>query len=179
MNNEEKILEVLFEDSYREYHIRLLAKLTKLNPNTIINITGKLEKEGLIKKTKDKDTNRVLIKSNTQNRIFILKKKFYNITKILNSGLIDYLEQELSFPTVVLFGGYAKAENHLKSDLDLFIISDVKKELNLERFEKKMGTEIQVFLNNKKDFQRMKLINKELINNVINGYVLTGYLEVL
>lgn len=172
MNNKEKILKVLFENSQREYHIRLLAKLTGLNPNTIINLTN----DDFIFKKKDEDTNRVIIKAITDNIDFKLQKKFYNIRKIYDSGLIKFLNDELSFPTVVLFGSYAKADNHPKSDIDIFIIADEKKELSLKKFEKILQTEIQIFMHTKKE---LKKLNAELINNVINGYVMSGFLEVL
>ncbi|MBU0472502.1 MAG: nucleotidyltransferase domain-containing protein [Nanoarchaeota archaeon] len=179
MDSEEKVLEVLFENSNKEYHVRLLAKLTNLNPNTIINITDKLKKESLLTKQKDVDTNRVLIKAKIQDRYFKLKKKFYNTDKIYKSGLIEFLEEKLSYPTVILFGSYAKAENHVESDIDLFIICDEKIELDLNVFENVLNTKIQLFIHTKQEFKKMKTNNKELINNVLNGYIMTGYLEVL
>ena len=179
MNAKEKIVKQLCEDSYREYHIRLLAKLTKLSPNTVITGTDELQKEGIITKERDTQTNRVIIKANTQNNQFLLQKKFYSLQEIYDSGVIDHLQQELSFPTIVLFGSFAKGENRPESDIDLFIISDVDKKVDLKTFEKKLDAEIQVFLHTKKSFRELIKANKELMNNVLNGYVLTGYLEVL
>jgi predicted nucleotidyltransferase len=176
MDNLNKIEKVFFEDSYKEYHIRHLARLTKLNPNTIINLIKKIKYLDI---NKDKTTNRVTIKPITQDPKFLLKKKFYNIRKISDSGLISFLNDELSLPTIILFGSYAKAENHPESDIDIFIISDEKKKINLYKFENKLKTEIQVFHHTKKDFKKIKQNNTELINNVINGYVLSGYFEVL
>jgi predicted nucleotidyltransferase len=177
MNNVDLILVPFFEDSAREFHIRLLARKTSLNPNTVINITEKLVNDGLLLRRKDKETNRVLLKANFKSREFKLKKKFYNLKRIYDSGLIDYVEDQLSFPLVVLFGSFAKVENHLESDLDLFILADEKKKLNLKTFESKLGCEIQVFLHTKEEFKRLKKTNKELVNNFINGEILTGFLE--
>lgn len=179
MNNENKVLKILFEDSYRTYHIRLLAKLTGLNPNTIITITNKLEKQELLSKNKDPEINKININANNANSKFILKKKFYNINKILNSNLIEFLEQKLAHPTIILFGSQAKAENRTDSDIDIFIIGDIKKELDLSKFEEILGSEIQVFIHTKKEFEKLKKTNIELINNVLNGYILNGFLEVL
>lgn len=177
MNNEEKILEILFENSNKEFHIRKLARLTKLNPNTIINITNKLLNKKLISKKKDEDTNRVLIKANLNNE-FKLKKQFYNIKKIINSGLIEYLNNTLAFPSIFLFGSYAKSENHKNSDIDLFIICDKIIKIDLSYFEKKLNCEIQLFIHNKEEFIKMKKDNKELLNNVLNGIKLSGYLDI-
>ena len=138
MNNKEKILKFIFEEPNKEFHLRLLARLSGLHPNTVISITDELSKCGLITKHKDKERNVAVIKANKQNDIYKLKKQFYNIEKIHESGLIDFLNRELSYPAVFLFGSYAKAE-----------------------------------------FEKLKKTNPELINNVLNGYKLTGYLEVI
>jgi len=178
MNNIENVLKFLFEEPIKEFHIRLLARLTKLNPNTIINLTDKLVEEGLIIKYKNKDNKLCVIKANTQNSYYKLKKQFYNIEKIFRSGLIDYLNENLSYPAVILFGSYTKAENHSGSDIDLFIISEEKKKLDLKIYKNKLNAEIQLFVHTKKEFNKLKNTSPELINNVLNGYKLTGYLEV-
>jgi len=179
MNNINKLLKIFYEESGREFHIRLLARLTGLNPNTVINISKKLNEQDLIIIKKDKETNKVILRANIGNKIFRLNKQKYNLEKIYKTQIIDYLNDELAYPTVVLFGSYAKAENHKNSDIDLFIISDEKKKLNLYKFEKMLRAEIQVFLHTKNEFTKLKKNSKELINNVINGYVLSGFLEVL
>lgn len=177
MNNESKISKLLFEKPNKEFHIRLLARETGLNPNTIINITQRMQTEGLLKKTKDKEKHLVLIKANTENRRYKLRKRVYNLEKIYDSGLVEFLENELSYPTIILFGSYAKAENHEESDIDLFIISDEKKKPDLNKYEHNLGTEIQLFIHTKQEFEKLKKTNTELLNNVLNGIILSGFLE--
>ncbi|MFH1669454.1 MAG: nucleotidyltransferase domain-containing protein [Candidatus Woesearchaeota archaeon] len=179
MNNTEKVKTQIFENPSKEFHIRLLARKTGLHPNTIITITDRLQKEGLLVKKKSSDTNLTLIRANTQNRQYKLQKTFYNINKINTSGLIDFLEKELSHPTIILFGSYAKGENHPESDIDLFIIAAEKKKIDANKYEDKLGVEIQLLIHTETEFGKLKKNNKELINNVINGYKITGYLEVL
>ena len=178
MNNEEKILELLFEEPTREFHIRLLARLTNLHPNTIINITNKLVKQGFIAKYKNKDNNLVIIKPNIQNIFYKLRKQFYNINKIYQSGLIDYLNDLIGYPTIILFGSYAKSENHKESDIDLFILTEGKQKLDLKKYESKLNAEIQIFMHTNNELNNLKKNSPELINNIINGYKLSGYLEV-
>ncbi len=178
MNNKDKILKQLFEKPAKEFHIRLLARLTKLNPNTIINITNDFIKEGLVIKRKDKERNITIVKANTQNIFYKIKKQSYNIEKIHKSKLINFINEKLAYPTIILFGSYAKAENHEKSDIDLFIISEEKKKLNLNKFEQKLETSIQLFIYTKEEFQKAIKKNPELINNMINGIILSGFLEV-
>ncbi|MFC1774742.1 nucleotidyltransferase domain-containing protein [Nanoarchaeota archaeon] len=176
VDNRKKIMNCIYEDSLFEFHIRLLARMTKLHPNTVMKETDELEKEGLVVKIPNKLQNRTIIKGNTNNIFFLLSKKFHNIEKIYKSGIIEYLNTKMHYPTVVLFGSYAKAENHKESDIDLFIISE-EKVPDLLRFERKLNTEIQVFVHTKKSFRKLQETSPELLNNVMDGYVLTGYVE--
>ena len=85
MNNKEKLLEILFEEPSKQFHIRLLARLAKINPNTVINISNLLLKEGLISKYKDKDSHLTFIKANTENPYYKLKKQFFNNELIITA----------------------------------------------------------------------------------------------
>ena len=177
MDNRSKALKEIFEEHPNSLHIRLLARKTGLNQNTIVNITDKLAQEGIITKEKDKETNKVSIKGNTHNQMFLLQRKFYNIKKIYESGLIEHLNDKLHYPTIILFGSYAKAENTKNSDIDIFIICDEKIKLDLSEYYDKLGAEIQLFIHTKKEFDTLKKTNKELMNNVINGSILSGFVE--
>ncbi len=179
MDNRQKILEVLFEEPDRDFHIRLLARRTGLHPNTVIKVTAMLAQEGLITKEKSKETNFHIIRANTSNRMFRLAKLFFNINKIYTSGIIDALNDTFAYPTIILFGSYAKAENTKESDIDLFIITAEKKHFNTDAFLEKLDAEIQLFVHTKSEFGKVKKQNKELINNVMNGIILEGYIEVV
>ena len=179
MNNREKVLKILFEESYREFHLRLLARLTKLNPNTVLTLTHTLANERIIKKHKHRDTRLVIVKANTESRDFKLLKQFYNIKKLYQSGLIDHLEKTYDHPTIILFGSYNKAENRPGSDIDLFIVTDYTRVCDVSQYSKKLGAEVQLFVHSRQEFNQIKKTSKELLNNVLNGYKLTGYLEVV
>ena len=62
--------------------------------------------------------------------------------------------------------------------MDLFILTEEKKEINLEKFERILGCEINILKYNEIKFKKMRQNNKELLNNIINGIVIYGYLEV-
>jgi predicted nucleotidyltransferase len=178
MNNKEVILNRLFENSYKEYHIRELARDTNISPNTVITITDELKKENLIFKKKDETTNMIIIKANTDNDLFLVKKKNYNAEKIIKSGLVEYLNESLSYPLIILFGSYSKGENHNKSDMDIFILADEKEKIDLKPFETKLNCKIELFLYSKKEYLSLKKSNPELLNNILNGYKLSGVIEV-
>ena len=95
-----------------------------------------------------------------------------------SSFLIQKIKDKSIINNIILFGSVAREEADIGSDIDIFILSNEKKELNLKEYEKKLETEIQIFLHTKKEFENMKKSNKGLLNNILNGIKLSGFLEV-
>ena len=67
-----------------------------------------------------------------------------------------------------------KVEDIETSDIDIYIETLKKQVFNLEKFEKILQRKIQIFNYSNLD----KIQNKELANNIINGLILNGFLEV-
>jgi len=173
----DNILKYFINEPEREFFVRELAKLNKKSPTTISKYLHQLKKENLL--TSKNKYNHLLFKANTESRKFKDKKLFYNIEQLRKSGLIDYLVEEFNQPTaIILFGSFSKANNIPQSDIDLLIVTPVKKELKLSKFEKILKHNIQLFLYSQAEIERMKIKNKELLNNLINGFTLFGYWEV-
>ena len=70
---------------------------------------------------------------------------------------------------IILFGSLSKLESKKNSDIDLAVIGDMNKKIDLGKYEKKLGREIQLFC-----FKSIDNINKELKLNIMNGYVMWG-----
>lgn len=169
--------EVIFKEPEREFHIREISKIFKKSPTTISKYLFQYKKEGLLKAVNK--LNHLLYRADTSSSLFKQAKLNYNIRILYESGLIDYLIEEFNNPeSIIIFGSFAKAEDILSSDIDILIISPVKKELNLEKFEGKLGRKIQLFIHSSGDIEKMKKENKELLNNFINGIKIYGFWEV-
>ncbi len=172
----DNLLKYFIKEPEREFHIRELAKLSKKSPTTISKYLNKFKKEGLLKS--EKKLNHLLFKADTENIFFRDLKLLYNIKRLRKSNLIDYLIEEFNHPeAIVLFGSFSKAEDIPRSDIDILIITPQKKEINLDKFENKLGHKIQLFLHSNKEIERMKVKNKDLINNWVNGFILYGFWE--
>jgi len=161
-------LKPFFEDCYRRINIREYSRIMNLSPPTASKLLSNYGKEGLLLMEKDK--NYIYYYTNKSSKDFIDLSRIYWKLKFLD--LLDYLNKNLLSPTIILFGSLAKAESKFDSDIDLCIIAR-KKELKLLEFEEKFKRKIQLFV-----FDSIKDIkNKELANNIINGYVLNGRLK--
>lgn len=158
-------LKPFFEDCYRRINVREYSRLMKISPPTASKILFDFNKEGLLQI--EKDRNYIFYYSNKNNKLFIDLSRIY--WKIKLSELINYLNQSLTNPSIILFGSLSKAEVKEDSDIDICIIGH-KKELNFKNFEKNLKRKIQLFF-----FSSIEDIkNKELTNNIINGYLLGG-----
>lgn len=175
--NIDSFLVHFFEDANRWFHVREMARLSRVNPTTASKYLIKLHKENLLIKKYEK--GHLLFKANNENDFYKDAKVYFNVRLLRHSGLIGYLDKELHYPeAIVLFGSCSKGENDKNSDFDLFAVSNVKKELDLGVFEKKIKARIQLFIKNKKEFINLQKENKNLANGIINGIVIKGYIEV-
>lgn len=171
-----KLLPYFYEQSERQFHIRELARITHKSPASISQHLQKLRQKKLL--ISQKKLNHLLYKANTEEILFKVKKRAYNIETLYNSGLIHYIQEEYNQPqAIILFGSYAKGENNPQSDIDLIIITPLKKPVNLNPFEKKLHHSLQIFTYSLEELRTLTTQNKELLNNFINGIVLEGYME--
>lgn len=109
--------------------------------------------------------------ANKKDHLFIHYKKIYNLDCLKNSALIEYIENKCQPNSIILFGSFQKGEDTFDSDIDLFVESN-EDNLNLEKYEEKLNRKIQIHFKNK-----FKKYPNELKNNLINGIVLSGFLE--
>ena len=172
MFKEITVLEQFLIDPVREYSVREYAKIIKKSPATTSKWLMELANKGYLESREFR--NHLLFRAKKDEMCFIELKKYYNIKKIRDSGLIKFLEKEYNFPAIILFGSYAKAENNIESDVDIVVISERSDIVKLKNYEKILNAEIQLFVVKKLS----DLGNKHLMNNVVNGVVLSGNIEV-
>lgn len=171
------ILQPFFSEPRRGFLIRELAKDTKINHTTIRKWVQYYAKEGLLVKKPSKPFP--VFQANTQSKKYLNLKLYNNLELIRKSELIERLEKAYNYPTIVLFGSFAKAIDDEKSDVDICIISDVQRTFDTKEAEHAIGRKISVHLFTNKSWNEAKRKNPNLINSIINGITLSGQLEVL
>jgi len=172
MFKELNMLKPFFENPLKEFNIREIARLLKIAPATAGKQLKLFAKKGILKERKER--NLILYKSNLDNEQYLDLKKFYNIRKIKESGLIDELNKIYLKPAIILFGSASEGIDIENSDIDLLIISEKIKDLmNHEIFENKLNRKLQFFI--VKSIKDIK--NNHLINNMINGIKLQGEIK--
>jgi len=170
MNSKEKFLALIFKNPTRKFHIREFARESKLNPNTVLSLINTFQSEGII--VLEKKRHITEFSANLDSQQYFTKKRIFNLSQLYDSGLVDFLEKNYSPETICVMGSYSRGEDIERSDIDLVLIGKNQKEFNLSKFEKFLSRKIHLILT---DYKNM---SKEFYNNLINGVVLSGYLEV-
>ncbi len=165
-----------FEEPTREFGVREFARLHKIAPATASKELSVLCDQNLIVKRKER--NVLLFKAKEDSQEYKDAKRAYSIQKIRASGILTYLDGALGIPIAVfLFGSYAKAENRPGSDIDLFVMTRTKRQIDVSAFEKKLKAPIQLFVHTPEEIDTLKTKNPHLLNNMINGVKLAGFWE--
>jgi predicted nucleotidyltransferase len=152
--------------------VREIERILKLPLPSVIRYCKELEGEEMLSTIKIGNLN--FYAANRGNAKYHIEKKLFNIKSIYDSGLIEYIKIELSNPLIIVFGSYAKGEDIEKSDIDIYVETPSKKRIELEKYNKKLGKEIQILQSKSlKDIR-----NIHLANNIINGFILNNYIEV-
>jgi len=158
----DKTLNFLYEEGEKEYTVREISKKSQVPSATVQRYLDYLKKKNIVD-----NKNRLIVNTYTK----FLKSEFI-LNKMFKSGLFDYIEEELNASCLIVFGSVRKGDYVKESDVDIFVETTKKKELNLSKFEKIIGHNIQLFI--EKD---VKKLPDHLFNNVVNGIKVGGYLK--
>ncbi|MBU0459979.1 MAG: nucleotidyltransferase domain-containing protein [Nanoarchaeota archaeon] len=171
-NIKTKIKEYFFAHPTTRIRVRQIERAVNVPLPSVLRYTKELSEEEIIKISKIAGIK--LFSADRTAKKFLFEKKHFNLQSLISAGLIDFLIDKYSNPTIIIFGSYARGEDTENSDVDIYIETLKKRSLNLTDFEKKIQRKIELF--QYKDIRQIK--NKELANNILNGTVLNGYLEV-
>lgn len=171
-NLQENILRLLFIHMGKSFNARGMAKRLNVSPPAISKALPLLKKENLVSIKKDKESRQLKIELNMENPHVIGLKRAENLRMIYESGLAKFLEEEFPGSTIILFGSYSGGDDYYSSDIDIAIIKLKSKEVNLSRFEKVLEKEIRINF-----YKNLKDIEKNLRENILNGIVLVGGVE--
>lgn len=174
-----EIFSFLCINAGQKFNLRNLAISLKVSPTAISKAIKELEKEEVIELEKSKTMNLTYVKFKRDNERAINLKRIENLRIIYESKLEKFLSEKFPGCTVILFGSYSKGEDtwfgeidQRNSDIDIAIIGTKEKEINLNEFEKKIKREISLNF-----FKSWKDIHSYLKNNILNGIILKGSVD--
>ncbi len=175
---QQEILNYLIIKAGMNFNARGLARPLNRTQAGIVKALPNLEKQDLIKIKKDKDSGRWSIEFNRDNQKAIDLKRIKNLKFVYESELVKFLEDSFPGTTIILFGSYSRGEdvcgefeNHT-SDIDIAIIGTKEKEVDFTKFNKLLERNIIINF-----YPSFKKIHKHLKDNVLNGILLSGSVD--
>jgi len=165
-----RVLEEFFDWPRKNFQMREISRRVALAQVSVIAHLKALQKEGLI--VKEKTGIYSTFRANRESEDFRLLKRQNLIWRIHTSGLIPILDEQLKPNCIVLFGSAARGEDTEMSDIDIFVQAE-EVELELSKYERALNRKIKILFE-----PEIRALSKELLNNIINGQVLYGYLKV-
>jgi len=160
-----KVLEMFFIEPTRIHFIKEISKRIGLSPSSVRNHMRELLSQKLIKIKRNKPFDGFV--ANRENDDFIFYKRIYNLYSL--KELTRYLVNLYWPKIIVLFGSYSRGEDIEESDIDLLVITKVKKEPDLKRFEKKLKRKINLLV-----IDRIERLDENIRKKIYNGIVLHG-----
>ena len=170
----DRVLNVFFREPTTKHTLKELSLKAKLSHTSVKNLLNELLKEKLIREEIEKKGKRnfPVYFSNFEEESFKFFKKLNNLMELNRSNLIKVLQEEFFPKSIVLFGSYSQGEDIEESDIDLFLESSPK-EFDTQKYEKRVGRKINLLFS-----ENFNKLNKNLKQNILNGIVLQGAIEI-
>lgn len=172
MKNKVIIRQYFMLNPTERLRVRQIEKNARVPLPSAIRYAKELEQEHFLKS--ELISNIKLYSADRTSEHFLLEKKLDNIRRLYSCGLVEHLREKYENPAIVLFGSHSRGEDTEKSDIDIFIEYPKEKKIITEKFEKELRRKIHIFRN--RNIQSIR--NTELANNIANGIVLNGFLEI-
>ncbi|MFA5888445.1 MAG: nucleotidyltransferase domain-containing protein, partial [Candidatus Nanoarchaeia archaeon] len=127
---------------------------------------------------KSKTMNLLSIEFNRNNPEAVEMKRVENLKMTYESGLSRFLFEEFPGCAIILFGSYSRGEDmwsgtENRSDIDIAIVGTKGRNIDLARFDKMLERHISINY-----YESWAGIHKNLKNNILNGILLNGSIEI-
>ncbi len=171
-NLQQDIFRLLFVKAGVSLNQRQIANFLGFTQPAVMKALPELEKENLIKTHKDNETKRWSIQLNRDYHKVMQLKRADNLRQIYETGLADFLEKEFAGATIILFGSYSRGEDIINTNIDIVVIGRKNKSIDATNYEKLLERKININF-----YDSLKSIHKNLKENLCNGILLAGGIE--
>jgi predicted nucleotidyltransferase len=168
-----EILRFLMINAGRGFNLKRIAENLEVSLTAVSKSLPELQLQKLIEVSKNLETKHLKIELKEDKKIIQLKR-VENLKQIYEFGLVDFLEEKLMGATIILFGSYSRGEDTLNSDIDIAIIGRKEMSIDFDKYEKLFKREIRMQF-----YKSFKNIHKNLRENLCNGILLSGAIELL
>lgn len=164
---------MFFDEPTEEHYLMEISEKSELSHTSVKRHLEKLMRFDIILEEELERGERIFpIYKRIDNERYRLCKRLDLQYRLETSGLLDFIQWELSPDCIAIFGSASRGEDVEGSDVDLFVKA-TKEEIDPTEYEESLSREIQLHIED--DINNYP---KELIDNIVNGIVVYGFLEV-
>jgi len=169
-----KILAQFFKHPGRQFHIKEISRLVKVSPSSAHAAVKSFEKWGYLEKEIKGPAH--FYRLNTENSVVASFKKGYGIACILESDPVAVLKDvDENTISLSLYGSYANGTYDDKSDVDLLLVTNTKKDKFNEAvkvIEARLEIEVNVTILKLSEWERLAFKKDPFYLNLIENHVL-------
>ncbi len=178
-------MHLFYNEKSRSIHLRDIAKLTKLNENSVYRFLNKLEKNNILKSEKKGNLKLFSIKHNKTVYAILTSfdvEKYERLPHIRKTAIKHYLEALPHQPIfVILFGSTAKENYKEESDIDILLITNTRIDAKKaeDEADAQSAMKVSTFQMEYKEFiKELKLKEDKVVQSAIaTGYPLVNHIH--
>ena len=163
-----RILSLFLLSPGPEFHIREVARQTKLNLNSVRRELDNLETVDLLRSRKQGSLK--LYSVNRQNPVFEELKTIFLKTVGIGNIIKERLARLGKVETAFIYGSFSRGEEKPGSDIDLFIVGEVDQQeasAVFERLQRELSREINYVIFSPREFRERKARKDPFVSNVL------------
>lgn len=160
-----RVMGVFFREPTKIHFIREISREIGLAQTSVRNHLKELRNSRLIVNKESYPFDGYV--ADRDNEDFIFYKQAFNYYSLgeLRKKIID----EVHPKAIVIFGSYSKGEDIESSDIDVLVVSKVRKKIDLKKIESKLGREINILF-----VKGLDDLDEAVRRNILNGWVIYG-----
>lgn len=165
-----RILSLFMLNPASEFYLRQIARQLDLRPHAVTQETERLTKIGLLRR--ERRGNNVYFHVNRDFPILSELKAIILRTVGIGDRLREALAEQGSIDVAFIYGSYAKDNENLESDVDLFIIGDVSpRDLApaLSQLEEEIGRELNATIFTREEVEQRMNNGDHFVSSVMAG----------
>jgi len=167
-----KILKFFLDKPDRSFYTKEISRNTKIGSGTVNHFLKKIHKDNILKK--EVVGNVHLYHLNNESELVKQLKIFNTLLEFKKIKFTDeFLKENNDVISLILYGSYANGENDTKSDIDILVLRNRKKDFTetLQKLERKTKKTISTQVLTISDWEKLKEKDKIFYESILQKHI--------
>lgn len=171
-----KLLKIFLNNPDKSFYTKEISRNTGLGSGTVNNFLKNIYKDNILKK--EIVGNVHLYQLNNESEIAKQMKILNIIIELEKAKFVEeFTKDDDTIISIILYGSYANGEYDSKSDIDVLLLADKKKQFtnSIQKLERKTKKTISIQILTIADWQKLKEKDKIFYESILqNHFILYG-----